>query len=332
MGVAAAGLIFAELVARFAFGLGDPPLFDLDPKIEYLLKPSCTYRSFGHSIQINSHSMRSEDFPSRKSEQGEYRVMVIGDSIVNGGVRVDQSELATTLLGPMLEVSLGERVVVGNISAGSWGPANQAAYVEKYGIFDADVVIIVLNSGDVNDVPGLEPLGSAWPTTKPMLALQEPLRKAFERLTPELAIWSGSMKPASPPSGDRESMVGQSLRELISSIRPRDRADRKSPVKIGAVLYRSRSEIAASSIPGLERLGRVLETNDVPTWSSIARQAEAANATAIGDAQGGGPHPGFADDPSLFLPGDDVHASAAGQLRLAELLRFVVIELEQRAQ
>jgi len=176
-------LVAAELFARFYLGLGDPPLSMADPQIEYLYKPSATYHRFGNTITYNQWSMRSDDFPQKKADPNEFRVMVLGDSIVNGGAHTDQSELATTILQQQLRAALNRPVIVGNISAGSWGPANLLAYVNRFGLFDADAVIIVLSSHDAADVRSFEPLGRDLPEHSPVFALQE----VVERFLPPLA-------------------------------------------------------------------------------------------------------------------------------------------------
>src|SRR4051794_36762220 len=175
VGMLALALI-AELVGRFAFGLGHPALFSADPAIEYLYQPNQDIRRFGSHLHFNAYSMRSDDFPEHKSDPRELRVMVIGDSVVNGGAKTDQSELATTLLQRELAVRLKRTVIVGNISAPSWGPPNMLAYARRFGFFDADVVVIVLNSNDSFDVPTFEPIVGMredYPDRRPWFALQE---------------------------------------------------------------------------------------------------------------------------------------------------------------
>jgi hypothetical protein len=83
-----------EVVARTWLGLGDPPLSITDPEIEYLSKPG-TYHRFGNRIFVNTHHMRSAEFPARRQSPNEVRVMVLGDSVVNGGGLTDQADLAT---------------------------------------------------------------------------------------------------------------------------------------------------------------------------------------------------------------------------------------------
>lgn len=61
----------------------------------------------------------------------------------------DQDSLATTLLSSSL--SSIKPVQVLNISAGSWGPDNCAAYLKKYGDFGAKAAFLVCSSHDAHD-------------------------------------------------------------------------------------------------------------------------------------------------------------------------------------
>ena len=172
-------LVLGEIIARFA-GLGDPPLSMVDPQCEYRFKPSMTYHRFGHLLQYNAYSMRSEDFPPHKTDPHELRVMVVGDSVVNGGVRIDQSKLATTLMQSRLQKDLNRPVIVGNASAGGWGPPNELGYLQEFGTFDADVVVLVFNSEDSFGVlDGKPKIGvlREFPDHRPISALYE----AFDR-------------------------------------------------------------------------------------------------------------------------------------------------------
>jgi hypothetical protein len=65
----------------------------------------------------------SPDFPYRKIDLKEFGILVLGDSVVNGLSLIDQSEIATSLLSVRLAARGDRAIVVGNISAGSWGPA-----------------------------------------------------------------------------------------------------------------------------------------------------------------------------------------------------------------
>ena len=155
------GLFLAgEIFVRWMFRLDCYPLYAVHPTIEYLLQPSQHIVCNGKTFKTNRWSMRSPDFDRNKSRE-EIRVMVFGDSIVHG-FPLDQHELATSLLTKDLEQTMRRHVVVGNISAGSWGIPNYLAYEQANGFFDADVVVLVFSSHDLYDVPTFEPLSPIY--------------------------------------------------------------------------------------------------------------------------------------------------------------------------
>ncbi|MEB3122094.1 MAG: SGNH/GDSL hydrolase family protein [Snowella sp.] len=170
-----------EIFARYYLGLGTPPLSIAHPSIEYLFKPNQDVHRFGNHFITNQYGMRSEPF-SRKKNSNELRVMVFGDSVVNGGNLTDHANLATTILKDKLSKILDKNVVVGNISAGSWGPGNWLAYAQEYGFFDADIIILVISSHDYIDNPTFQPLDkNTHPTKKPISALIEGIKRYVPR-------------------------------------------------------------------------------------------------------------------------------------------------------
>lgn len=179
-------LVAGEFLARFHLGLGDPPLWVEHPTIEYLAVPSRTYHRYGNRISYNAFSMRSDEFPVRREDTDEFRVICFGDSVINGGSKVDQTLLATERIKRRLGETLQCPVMVGNVSAGSWGPANQLAYAEAYGLFEADVVVLVVSSNDYKDHPTFAPavgIRPGLPAGPPFLAMQE----LFTRFGPTYA-------------------------------------------------------------------------------------------------------------------------------------------------
>ena len=182
--IALVGLLAAgEAFARFGLGLGTPPLSVADPRYEYMFKPNQDVKRFGNRVFINEYGMRSDRLP----ESDETRViLVFGDSVVNGGNLTDQSALATSLLQARLRAD-GEDVYVGNVSAGSWGPANMRGWLETYGDFGADTVIYVLSSHDWYDLPTFEPLDPmTHPVKTPPSALIEGMQRYLPRFLPEI--------------------------------------------------------------------------------------------------------------------------------------------------
>ena len=185
------GIIFlisiGEIFARYYLGLGTPPLSMSHPSIEYLFKPNQDLHRFGNHFLTNQYGMRSETF-SRKKNNNECRVMVFGDSVVNGGNLTDHANLATTILKDKLSKILDKNVVVGNISAGSWGPGNWLAYAQEYGFFDADIIVLVISSHDYIDNPTFQPLDkNTHPTTKPISAFIEGIERYVPRYFPKIS-------------------------------------------------------------------------------------------------------------------------------------------------
>ncbi|RAK09933.1 hypothetical protein ATI53_10619 [Salipiger aestuarii] len=215
-----------ELYARAGLGLGTPPLYVSDPEIEYMFAPDQDMMRFGNHQRFNHYGMRSDDTPPTKPE-GEYRVLAIGDSVLNGGSLTDQADLATTLL-----TKDGIRVL--NASAGSWGPENMLAYVDRFGLFDADLVVVVLSSHDAADVPSFQPLNpGTHPQSAPLLALTEAAFRYLPRYLAHLSAGGAAVKGDVPPS--ETAPIAASALDAV-------RALSALPVPVCVVLHPNREE------------------------------------------------------------------------------------------
>lgn len=164
--VAVVGLLLtAEATCRI-IGLGDPPLYQFDDRIGFMLQPSQSVRRFGNRYQVNDLGMRSGP-----CEAGHQRVLVLGDSIVNGGVMIDQADTATALASAG---DPGGREWA-QAAVGGWGTPNEWAWLREYGDRVAPVrVVLVISAHDMTEtlVPAL--LGSTThPTRKPLFALAD---------------------------------------------------------------------------------------------------------------------------------------------------------------
>ena len=140
-----------ELISKYLLGFGDPVLYKMHPTIEYEMVPSQKVRRFHRDIFINSESMRSNEL-DKKKKSNTTRILIYGDSVIFGGSLVDQEDLATQLLYKRLN-DKDSRYEIANISAGSWGPGNWLAHLKERGNFNADKVILVLNTDDYKDNP-----------------------------------------------------------------------------------------------------------------------------------------------------------------------------------
>lgn len=297
------GVIAAELAARYLFRLGDPPLFMADAQIEYVMVPSRTYHRFYATTTYNKWSMRATpDIEKTKADPRELRVLVIGDSVINGGPQTDDRQLATTRAKEMLSTRQPRPVVVANVSAGSWGPPNLLAYAKKHGLFAADVVVMVLNHEDAEDVPTFGPLGPEQPTRTPVLALEE----VVFRYIPSFLADRTSTPP--PPVVDaaasltRQDACNAALRELVTLIR----ASGARPV---AILHASRTEVTSGEPrPGTQRLRGTLESLGVPVVDDT---------DAFRNAHRSG----------QWVYRDDIHIMPEGQQLLAEILVGEVVKM-----
>lgn len=146
-----------------------------DDTIGYLLAPNQRLRRFGNRIAINQYSMRADNIEASRPVD-TLRVFVIGDSIVNGNWWTDQSATLSALLQNNLLHHQQQVVEVLNASANSWGPRNELAYLKKFGTFESQIVMLVINT---DDLFGTEPTSlqvgkeRSYPNKKPPLAVLE---------------------------------------------------------------------------------------------------------------------------------------------------------------
>ena len=182
--------IILEAGLRFVLGFGNPPLYIADEKIGYLLAPEQKVRRMGNQIHINQYSMRSQIINPTKPASN-LRILVLGDSIVNGGWWTDQQETISALMENELASALSSSslssVEVLNASANSWGPRNQLAYLERFGVLEAQAIILIINTDDLfATAPTSIPVGRDrnYPSSKPPLAVIELWEQAFSKPKP----------------------------------------------------------------------------------------------------------------------------------------------------
>jgi hypothetical protein len=138
----------AEAFLRLEYGFCNAPLYVSDPAFEYIYAPNQDVKRFGNRVITNAFSMRND--PVLPTDT--LVVLLVGDSVINGGSMTDQDSLASGFLEKKLSLTLKKRVRVLNISAGSWGPDNIAAYLKKFGLFNAKLICLVTSSHDAHDI------------------------------------------------------------------------------------------------------------------------------------------------------------------------------------
>ncbi|HEY9852285.1 MAG TPA: SGNH/GDSL hydrolase family protein [Leptolyngbyaceae cyanobacterium] len=179
LAVAIGLLLLLELGLRFLVGFGNPLIYIADEQIGYLLAPNQRTRRFGNFIEINQYSMRGKTIAPERSPS-TLRVLLLGDSIANGGWWTDQSEIISQKIAAWLKSTFVgkkfQQIEVLNASANSWGPRNELAYLQKFGTFQAQVVILLINTDDLfAAAPTSMPVGRDrnYPDRKPPLGIAE---------------------------------------------------------------------------------------------------------------------------------------------------------------
>jgi hypothetical protein len=274
--------------------------------MEYLLQPSKTYYRFHNRFAVNRYGMRADDFPPQKSSANEFRVIVVGDSIVYGGVRIDQNEIDTEILKRDLQRDLGRTVVVGNASAKSWGPPNELEYLRRYGTLDADVVLLELSSHDYADAPTFVPvvgISADYPGKKPLLALAD----LFETyLLPRYLHIGGT--PAGIDKTDLDTPASeQDIAECREAEREFFRFARNHKAKVALAQHLSLLELTGKFQRGYYANQEVAKEENVP-YVDDAQELQGQLKLGV----------------SPFNSGDPLHFSRSGQPILAHTLRRAV--------
>jgi hypothetical protein len=207
-------LILLELVSRWFLGLGNPLIYRADDAMGYVLAPNQRSRRFSNRVEINEYSMRSRSI-SRERPTDTLRILLLGDSIVNGAWWTDQDQTISSLLEKQLQPHY-QKIEVLNASANSWGPRNQLAYLKHHGTFGAQIVILLMNTDDLaSGIPNSQIVGKDWnyPDHKPFLALEE----LYQRYIQKKAFVNKL-----PDPGDRIAINLQAVGEIQTIVKDND--------------------------------------------------------------------------------------------------------------
>ncbi len=215
-----AGGVSTELILREKYGFGNAPLYAKSDTYEYMAKPNQSGKRFGNAYYYNAFAQRSEEVSQTKP-----KILGLGDSVLFGGVLTDQADLATSLVSDETSFQML------NISAGSWGADNCAAYLMEQGIFDARAMILVISSHDAHDNMDFQPVvgvHKSYPNKQYALAWFEVLhRYVFPR-------------------------IGEKFKKKAANVDP-DQAVLQGITKSGKEFN-----------PGFEQLRAIAEENDIP--------------------------------------------------------------------
>jgi hypothetical protein len=119
-----------------------------DPTVGYYFAANQEIVRLGNRIHINAFHQRSKDV-QLAPPAGTKRLLMVGDSVTFGGARVDQSETISAYLERLLRGCGDKAYQALNASAPSWGIGNVLAYLQKFGTFNSQVVLLQIGSRDL---------------------------------------------------------------------------------------------------------------------------------------------------------------------------------------
>ena len=185
-----------------------------DPDCGYRFKPNQhVYRIFAHN-DLNRYGMRCPEIELPRPKD-RLRFFFIGDSITYGTTYVDQPEIFTLRLVPLLTKAEHQPVEVLNQSAGGWAPSNEVRYFLANGTFDSNVVVFVLNTGDLGQPFVDFPAGDvSFPTARPWTAIGEVFQRyVIPRIKGQLFTDAGTTVVSSQENAE----TGFSNLQLLSA-------------------------------------------------------------------------------------------------------------------
>ena len=230
-------IALTELVLRFVFGFCDAVLYQSSSAYEYIAQPNQQrYRFFSH-IDYNSYSQRSEEPDSTKTI-----VLGLGDSVIFGGTMLDQDSIATTLFSKETEMQML------NISSGSWGPDNCAAYLKEKGTFGAKAMVLVCSSHDAFDVMSHIPVVGIYPNY-PDKQYKFAIWEVIDRyLIPRIKVYFSGKQLLDPDA------------QVVKNVKSEERRVKNS----NAARDEGVAQKALNFDPGFEQLLQISEEKHIP--------------------------------------------------------------------
>ena len=291
----------AEIGLRLTQGLGNPPLYIADDDIGYLLAPNQKLRRAGNLIETNQYAMRNVAIEPKKEPDSEHRIFLLGDSVVNGSWWTDQADILSNLLAKKLPTDKDKSFKVFNASTNSWGPRNELAYLKRYGLFDADTLILIINTDDLFATePTSLVVGQSYsyPDKTPALALLELYQFyiAAPRQIPELEKLRAKQE--------------ENLAANLAAIK-----------EIKAIAQQSETKFVLALTPLLREFQEDTTEAELKARKSLQKLAETGNIQYLDFWQI------WSDFPQPeFLYRDRIHPSPQGNTKIIEQLTLVITD------
>jgi lysophospholipase L1-like esterase len=212
-------LAITELVLR-GYGLHRPVLYEEDEAAGFRIKPNQQADYLGGSVRINNWGLRDHrDLPSGPSEKR--RIIILGDSVTWGGLRLAQDRLFPALLEGQLN---GAEVLNGGVNGASVVQM-VARYQGHWRELEPDLVVVYSVPADFTRPPVVRLNGDslAFPLEQPTFAT--PVAVELPRLSLSSYPGLGWLKPPAPAyvsvdttDDERTSLALDALRKLTNDV------------------------------------------------------------------------------------------------------------------
>jgi lysophospholipase L1-like esterase len=304
-----------ELGARAA-GFGRRVVTVPDARVGFRLVPNQVRTTpRGQHILINSHGMRDEEFP-RQKPAGEYRVLLLGDSLTFG-IDVEQDEIFAQRLHRSLANRHGGKVRVMNGAVQGYDSSNERDWLYTFGFdFEPDLVVVMFYPNDIEF------------TERKLFQNEFPGRDLLRRTATFEWLESGHIARQSQQlgqSGEAASLREQQRQELIrkyvgtASWNPNDPADKQNTILAEKILIemaqrcaQRKVKFAVALLPGFAntRDPKLPNIMGGMAWTLGEKQIPVVNLHSVLV-----PH-----HPACWLPWDEGHLSASGHEVIANAL------------
>lgn len=213
-------LLCVELLLRLSLGLGSPVIYQLDPAAGYVPAGEQQTTRFGSHVAINRYGMRSEEV-GPMPQPGDVRMLFVGDSVTFGPTYVDQEDLFVSRIAADLGSHGRGSWEALNASAPGWATGNELGFLRSRGTFGASFVLLVINTGDL-DQPLAQIDGSgSFPLQRPPSALWEAVSRY---LLPRLGLAARAVDPGASGNADEVIPVAQVLANINEARRIAEQA------------------------------------------------------------------------------------------------------------
>ena len=191
--VMAVAVVAMELAGRF-IGFGHPLLYKASVA-GYELAANQTVNRLGRFTHINALGTRGPETTALPAE-GIYRILILGDSVANGGTQINDEQTWPMQLQVVL-TKRGKPVEVVNAAAGGWAVENEAAWLAEHGTLGAKLIVLEVNEKDLDQpFAGQDVLDTnvSFPSKNPSTALGE---LTTRYILPRLGLGAASVDPGS---------------------------------------------------------------------------------------------------------------------------------------